>query len=231
MTMGKFCRYCGKRLSFENAEICPNCGCRIKAPPGTRPDQKPGKKTGTYLIIGIFAFFILVAVVFFLYVTSGAGHPSINTTRGSAVVTSQTGQETAYSGVSSATSPLELVGNVYGMASKPSEGIDSIRFAIALAPGSPPLDLSKMTMVLSTPSDLKTYYWGNTASTVTFTTTGEDGSSITVLNANERAVIQFNVPALKPNTEMTLEIKPATGASLPVRRTMPASISIVNVLY
>lgn len=31
--MPKFCTTCGKPLQFENAEICPGCGVRIRAPP------------------------------------------------------------------------------------------------------------------------------------------------------------------------------------------------------
>ena len=31
--MPKFCPTCGKELQYENAEICPNCGVRIQAPP------------------------------------------------------------------------------------------------------------------------------------------------------------------------------------------------------
>jgi len=34
--MPKFCPTCGKPLQFENAEICPNCGVRIQAPPPTQ---------------------------------------------------------------------------------------------------------------------------------------------------------------------------------------------------
>jgi len=31
--MPKFCTTCGKPLQFEQAEICPSCGVRIRAPP------------------------------------------------------------------------------------------------------------------------------------------------------------------------------------------------------
>ena len=42
--MAKFCRTCGKPLQFENAEICPSCGVRIREPP------KPAVK-GEYTFI------------------------------------------------------------------------------------------------------------------------------------------------------------------------------------
>ena len=42
--MPKFCSTCGKPLQFENAEICPSCGVRIKGPEQTQPRVGGGFK-------------------------------------------------------------------------------------------------------------------------------------------------------------------------------------------
>jgi len=37
--MPSFCPTCGKELQYENAEICPNCGVRIRPPPPSSSPQ------------------------------------------------------------------------------------------------------------------------------------------------------------------------------------------------
>ena len=43
--MPKFCTTCGKPLQFENAEICPSCGVRIKDPQNLRLRENTGFNT------------------------------------------------------------------------------------------------------------------------------------------------------------------------------------------
>ena len=57
-----------------------------------------------------------------------------------------------YKGVEQSTANIQMIGNVYGLASNPSAGITEIRFIIGLAPGASPIDLTKMKIVFSTPS-------------------------------------------------------------------------------
>jgi hypothetical protein len=51
----KFCPHCGKQLQFENAEICPDCGCRVAGPRAAPP-------TGFNAIVAVILVAILVVL-------------------------------------------------------------------------------------------------------------------------------------------------------------------------
>jgi len=51
--------------------------------------------------------------------------------------TTQKSQETVYKGVEQASTNIQMIGNVYGMASGGATGITTIEFSIGLAPGAP----------------------------------------------------------------------------------------------
>src|SRR5512137_1027100 len=80
--------------------------------------------TGLEAAIVLIAFVVVAAV--FSYVVLGAGF-----------YTTQKSQETVYKSVEQATSNIQMVGNVYGLASVPASGINKIQFSIALTPGAP----------------------------------------------------------------------------------------------
>jgi TM2 domain-containing membrane protein YozV len=40
--MQRFCPNCGAELPFQEAEICPKCGVRIKEPPKPKQEKSPG---------------------------------------------------------------------------------------------------------------------------------------------------------------------------------------------
>jgi TM2 domain-containing membrane protein YozV len=95
--MAKFCPTCGSSLQYENAEICPKCGVRIKAPDlswSGGPHQVKGQKSpgiaailsliltglgqvyngdftrGALFLIGTFVgmlFFIIPGVIVWIY--------------------------------------------------------------------------------------------------------------------------------------------------------------------
>jgi flagellin FlaB len=53
-----------------------------------------------------------------------------------------------------------------------------------------------------------------------------------LLGPNEQYVLAIQMPVTStPNTPFTINIMPAVGAALPVKRTVPASITPVQALY
>jgi archaeal flagellin FlaB len=144
--------------------------------------------------------------------------------------------------VEQSTADIQMIGNVYGLASNPSSGIDEIRFTIGLAPGAQPIDLTKMKIVFSTTSISPIILTqGGTASNTVFTTklsgatnvrlTGEELPAVNPMNANSRIEIAFKTDPIKANTKMNIELRPAIGAALPFSKTTPATISATNLLY
>jgi archaellin len=130
------------------------------------------------------------------------------------------------------TSNIQMIGNVYGLASNPSQGIDEIRFTIGLAPGSSAMDLTTMNIIFSTPSTNPIILsQGATTSTSVFTTKLNGVTPVTTLNLNDQVEIAFNVTPVPVSTKVKIEIRPPVGAALPFSKTTPPTISTVNVLY
>jgi flagellin FlaB len=181
--------------------------------------------TGLEAAIVLIAFVVVAAV--FSYVVLGAGF-----------FTTQKAQETVYTGVAQATSNIQMIGQVYGIAATPSTGVNAITFTIGLAPGSPTLDLTLMKIAFSTPTTepvILTWAAAPSASTTSFvaneTYAGVVTSGITSLKAQNQTQITFNVAAVPKNTVMNFEIRPAVGASLPFSKSTPPALTNTNVLY
>jgi archaellin len=51
------------------------------------------------------------------------------------------------------------------------------------------------------------------------------------MNPNDQVEISFAVAAVKPNTRMTMELRPSVGAALPFSKTAPATITNTTVLF
>lgn len=235
-----FCNKCGNNLP-DNAKFCERCGA-----PQILPDQrdethkvesKPSNQL-KYVIVGIIVL-VIIAIGVIYYVQVGAGYFATQKAQETVYkgatpqssVTQQRAQETVYKGIEQSTSNIQMIGNVYGLSSNPSAGIDEIKFSIGLAPGSPTIDLRTLKVVFATPTtDPIRLSQGTTASTTVFSTkTG--GSAVTSLNPNEQIEISFRVVPVSANTKMSFELRPAVGASLPFSKTTPATIQKTNVLY
>jgi flagellin FlaB len=123
------------------------------------------------------------------------------------------------------------IGNVYGLATVPSSGINEIRFYISLAPNAPSIDLTQMKIVFSTPATSPvTLSHGTTASTSVFTSRLEGTeNSVDAIDSKQLIAIDFLVANVSANTTMTFEMRPPVGV-LSFNRTAPATITNTNIL-
>jgi flagellin FlaB len=171
--------------------------------------------TGLEAAIVLIAFVVVAAV--FSYVVLGAGF-----------FTTQKSQETVYKGVEQASTNIQMIGNVYGMAS--GSTINKIEFSIGLAPGAPTIDLTKMRLVFSTAATTPVEYtWDGTNK---FTVSGNAATCDKgAMAQNDQCKLSFTVDPVGVNTKMTIEIRPSVGASLPFTKTSPPTITKTNVLY
>jgi flagellin FlaB len=175
--------------------------------------------TGLEAAIVLIAFVVVAAV--FSYVVLGAGF-----------FTTQKAQETVYKGVEQSTANIQMIGNLYGIQSSSTTGIDEIKFSIGLAPGAPPIDVTKMKIVFSTPTTGPIILaQGTTANGTHFTTKLNGATAVESMSANDQVEIDFVVATVTPNTKMNIELRPSVGAALPFSKTAPATISKTNVLY
>ena len=179
--------------------------------------------TGLEAAIVLIAFIIVASV--FSYVILGAGF-----------FTTQKAQETVYRSVEQSTTNVQLVGNVYGLASNTTEGIDQIRFTIGLVPGTQYIDLEKLTVIVSTPVfGPKILAWTNESSSTKDTNfialKNGIGNSQSTMTSGDQVEIQFNITSVPRDTRITIEIHPGVGASYPFSKTTPSIIAPNNLIY
>jgi len=181
--------------------------------------------TGLEAAIVLIAFVVVAAV--FSYVVLGAGF-----------YTTQKSQETVYKSVEQATSNIQMVGNVYGIASTGSSAIDSIVFTIGLTPGAPTADLTKMTVVYSsdTVSPVKYTYGGAVSDATQHLFSAMKSGTTTVAPAmvqNDQITITISLAStdvLMANSKYNLEIRPVQGAAYTFTRTSGPNVFKTNVL-
>jgi len=182
--------------------------------------------TGLEAAIVLIAFVVVAAV--FSYVVLGSGF-----------LTTQKSQEVVHAGVATASSTIQLCGDVYGVGTD-GVSMDMYNFSVSLAAGSTPIDFDKVTITYSNES------WAETLDPVTglrsYSTTpgswcitgvsGEIGASNNLLEKGEQFTIsahpKFGAPK---NTDLTLEVKPGIGSSMSIHRSAPPSIKTVNLIY
>ena len=177
--------------------------------------------TGLEAAIVLIAFVVVAAV--FSYVVLGAGF-----------FTTQKAQETVYKGVEQSTANIQMIGSVYGL-STDNTSITSLQYGIGLAPGAPAMDLTRMTIVFSTPNSIggpTVYVHNSTAAAGQANFTSMIGTvTQPALDPNEQVIIVFPVDPVIANTKMNIELRPSVGAALPFTKTAPATVARVNVLY
>ncbi len=181
--------------------------------------------TGLEAAIVLIAFVVVASV--FAYVTLGSGF-----------MTTQKSQEVVHTGVVSASSTVQLAGEIYGISTN-SETIDMVNFSVSLAPGGEPIDFDKVSITYSNETHLETLTpvaglqsTSTTPGTWAITRIGGDvGSSNNLLEKGEQFSISVHpVKGTPKYTVLTVEIKPGSGSPISIRRTAPPAINVVNVL-
>ena len=207
--------------------------------------------TGLEAAIVLIAFIVVAAV--FSYVVLGAGF-----------FTTQKSQEVVHTGVQQASSSMEVIGNVYGIAedstskdSKTSAHLQYIKFTIGNTAGGTALDVSKMVVTYTDPKtrspDVKYNSTGNADSLKAASgkmkespNLGDDSDELgewcilekvnantdTILEPGEQFIIGVSTPGTaKVNVPFTVNLQPSVGAVFALKRTAPAGIYPVNILY
>jgi hypothetical protein len=125
---------------------------------------------------------------------------------------------------------LQLAGNVYGLSSDPSQGIDTIMFTLGLPAHASGVELTRIVIVFSAEgSEPVTLTQGTQESSRVFTTT-MGGNAVTELRADEEVDISFRVKAVPGGTSLNIDVRPPDRAALIISRTVPLVISSLNVL-
>jgi len=185
--------------------------------------------TGLEAAIVLIAFVVVAAV--FSYVVLGAGF-----------FTTQKSQEVVHTGVQQASSTLQIVGDVYGIGTSAGPGrINYVNFTVSLAPGGTPVDMNKTTITYSNSSKLETLAIGSNVGVMPAPgqwavsgTRNNVGTANYLLEKGEQfdiTVYPSDANYIPKNEAFTVEIKPIIGASLDIKRTAPAAINTVQVLY
>lgn len=180
--------------------------------------------TGLEAAIVLIAFIVVAAV--FSYVILGAGF-----------FTTQKSQEVVHTGVSQASSSMEIVGYVYGLQdNSDTTKLGAIKFTVANTAGGTAIDVNQMviTYVDETNHLVIPYKPGVNIQ-------AEEGKSWDVLNkynANgdlllepgEQFEIGVYVPEPGPNKAFTVNLQPAAGAVYPIKKTVPPAVDKINLL-
>jgi flagellin FlaB len=201
--------------------------------------------TGLEAAIVLIAFVVVAAV--FSYVVLGAGF-----------FTTQKSQEVVHTGVSQASSSMEIIGNVYGVATTAdASNLAYIKFTVGNTAGGTALDISKMVVSYADEStrDVDVLYKEDTgsalatdleAASAAASTGGQktevlqwgvfeqlNGDGDNLLESGEQFVIGVAVPSFSAteNTPFTVNLQPAVGAVFQVKRTIGPQIDKMNILY
>ncbi|ABN56895.1 MULTISPECIES: archaellin/type IV pilin N-terminal domain-containing protein [Methanoculleus] len=181
--------------------------------------------TGLEAAIVLIAFIVVAAV--FSYVVLGAGF-----------FTTQKSQEVVHTGVSQASSSMEIVGYVYGLQDSASlSTLGSITFVVANTAGGTAIDVKQMvvTYVDEDHHDVLTYAADESSIAanewaVVERYNSDDGTSDMLLEPGEQFELVVAVPNPGVNKAFTVNLQPAAGAVYPIKKTVPPAIEPINLL-
>jgi len=176
--------------------------------------------TGLEAAIVLIAFVVVAAV--FSYVMLGAGFFATGEA-----------QRTVHTGVSQATSNLEVSGPVVVKATG-TNNLSEISFLLQLAAGGAPVDMEKVTFTVSTANKMAIFTYENVSKEWYLDgveqTTSSTPPKNDMLDTFEMVKITINgsttlpLPEIGPNDPFTVEVKPDIGAALPINRIAPPDL-------
>jgi flagellin FlaB len=188
---------------------------------GLRRDERG--ITGLETAIILIAFVVVASV--FAYTVLSAG-----------IFSSQKGQEAVYSGLSEARATMEIKGSMFAYDPGATGNVTAVSFTLTNAMKGQAIDLTPNTggnqsVTIISYTD-KNQHVSNLVWSVSFIGKHSDD---TLLEQDEQAVIMVNLSGLIPSPTIydifTIEVKPVTGASLILNRTLPARIDPVMDLH
>jgi flagellin FlaB len=177
--------------------------------------------TGLETAIILIAFVVVASV--FAYTVLSAG-----------IFSSQKGQEAVYAGLSEARATMEIKGSMFAYDPGATGNVTAVSFTLTNAMKGQAIDLTanaggneSVTIISYTD---KNQHESNLEWSVSFI--GKDNGD-NLLEQDEQAVIRVDLTALHPGIydTFTIEVKPVTGASLILNRTLPARIDLVMDLH
>mgnify|MGYP001022103214 CR=1 FL=1 len=197
--------------------------------------------TGLEAAIVLIAFIVVAAV--FSYVMLGAGFFATGEA-----------QKVVHAGSQQASSSLEIIGNVYGYAESATK-LDYIVFTVGNTAGGTPIDISQMlvTYVCEKKSDVIGFKSGaaqykdadgfdpksvgshlSAGEWTVIKTYNNVGEGDKLLESGEQFVLAIVLPSdARPgnNIPFSINLQPAVGAVYPIKKTVPANLDKVNILY
>jgi archaeal flagellin FlaB len=181
--------------------------------------------TGLEAAIVLIAFVVTAAV--FSYVVLGAGY-----------FTTQKSQEVVYTSVDMASSSMQVIGDVYAWSTDGGSTADAIRFTLGLAAGGSPVDFNTVQAVFATSSDIEILDHHDPFVTSEGINPGEwnishgaETDDLLLEGEDKFTCVAKPSTGLTQNQEFNLEIRPSIGAAIGLKRTIPAKINKVNILY
>jgi len=177
--------------------------------------------TGLETAIILIAFVVVASV--FAYTVLSAG-----------IFSSQKGQEAVYAGLSEARATMEIKGSMFAYDKTDSGNVTHVSFTLTNAMKGQAIDLTpntgngtSVTIISYTDS---TQHTKDLKWSVDYI--GKNNDDV-LLEQDEQAVITVDLTTESPGTytTFTIEVKPVTGASLILNRTLPARIDPVMDLH
>jgi archaellin len=133
---------------------------------------------------------------------------------------------TVHSAVQPAASGISLARPVQ-IAISPSGSVGTISLGLVVTPGNQPVDMTRMSYIVSTPATMKSI--SGTDPSVRLTWSTASAGSDNQLGTGETVTVDLDVSSMGispkvSGAQITIEARPVVGASLPKRCTLPATV-------